>query len=206
MSLIIGLTGGIASGKSTVANMLKELNIPVVDADEEARLAVEKGKKAYSEIVAYFGEEILMEDGSIDRAKLGGIIFPNEEKRKVLNSIVHPAVRENMVQKKDHYLTDGHNLVVLDIPLLYESKLTHMVDKVMVVYVDEKTQLERLMARNGFSMEEAQSRIASQLPLSEKLKWADAVINNNGSIEETKQQIYDCLNKWGFTLKNTVDF
>jgi len=199
MSVIIGLTGGIASGKSTVSMMLKELNIPVIDADEEARLAVEKGEKAYLEIVAYFGEEILLEDGSIDRLKLGSIIFPNEEKRTILNSIVHPAVRENMLRKKEQYLIAGYEFVVLDIPLLFESKLTQMVEKVIVVYVDEQTQLARLMERNGFSKDEAMARIASQLPLKDKLTLADAVIDNNGSIDDTKKQLISILTNWGFT-------
>jgi dephospho-CoA kinase len=198
MSFIIGLTGGIASGKSTVSNMLKELNIPVVDADEEARLAVEKGEKAYSEIVSYFGEEILLEDGSINRAKLGSIIFPNEEKRNVLNSIVHPAVRENMFRKREHYLSLGHKLVVLDIPLLFEGKIDYNIDKTVLVYVAEATQLERLMNRNGFTEEEALSRIHSQMPLHEKVKLADAVIDNNGSIEETRKQLLEILSEWGF--------
>jgi len=196
MSVIIGLTGGIASGKSTVTRMLQEQNIPVIDADVEARLAVEKGEKAYDDIVSYFGKDILMEDGSIDRIKLGSIIFPDKEKRTVLNNIVHPAVRGRMTQKKDQYLAMGHNIVVLDIPLLFESKLTYMVDKVVVVYVDEQTQLDRLMVRNGFTKEEAKVRIASQLPLTEKRKWADAVIDNNGTPEETEKQLKDILNKW----------
>ena len=195
MSVIIGLTGGIASGKSTVSNMLKDLSIPVIDADEEARLAVDKGEKAYNDIIAYFGTEILMEDGTIDRPKLGSIIFPNQEKRSVLNSIVHPAVREKMQQKKENYIALGHKVIVLDIPLLFESKLTHMIDKVIVVYVNEQTQLERLMHRNGYSNEEAKSRISSQLPLNEKRKLADYVIDNNGPIEETRKQLLDILRK-----------
>ncbi len=196
MSHIIGLTGGIASGKSTVSNILKELSIPVIDADEEARLAVNKGEKAYNDIVAYFGEEILTEDGSIDRPKLGGIIFPNPEKRAVLNSIVHPAVREKMQQKKEQYISLGERIIVLDIPLLFESKLTQLIDKVIVVYVDEQTQLERLMSRNGYTIEEAKSRIASQLPLKDKRNWADYVIDNNGSIAETRKQLLDILRKF----------
>ncbi|WP_147532591.1 dephospho-CoA kinase [Bacillus marasmi] len=199
MAVIIGLTGGIASGKSTVSNMLKELGIPVIDADEEARLAVEKGEKAYYEIVEHFGEDILLEDGSIDRPKLGSIIFPNEEKRKILNSIVHPAVRQNMLQKKVQYVAAGHQFVVLDIPLLFESKLTHMVDKILLVFVDKQTQLDRLIARNNFTESEAKSRIASQLPLKEKKQWADDIIDNNGTIEESKQQLLTILTKWGYT-------
>lgn len=202
MSFIIGLTGGIASGKSTVSNMLKELGIPVIDADEEARLAVEKGEKAYNAIVDHFGEAILMDDGSIDRAKLGAIIFKDEEKRLVLNSIVHPAVRERMLQKREQYRSNGHHFIVLDIPLLFESRLTAMVDKVIVVYVDDLVQLERLKKRNGFTEEEAQERIASQMPLKDKQKLADAVINNNGTIEETKKQLFSILRNWGFRHTN----
>jgi dephospho-CoA kinase len=197
MSLIIGLTGGIASGKSTVSKMLKDLSIPVIDADQEARLAVEKGEEAYSAIVDYFGKEIIKEDESIDRAKLGEIVFRNEEKRSVLNRIVHPAVREKMLQKKERYKEEGHSYIVLDIPLLFESQLTSMVDKVIVVYVDEAIQLERLKKRNEFSDAEAQARITSQMPLTEKLKLADAIINNNGTVEETRKQLDFILQKWG---------
>lgn len=200
MAVIIGLTGGIASGKSTVSNMLKDLGIPVIDADEEARLAVEKGEKAYDQIVEYFGEDILHADGTINRPKLGSIIFPNEQKRKVLNSIVHPAVRQNMLRKQEQYLEEGHKFVVLDIPLLFESKLTHLVDKIILVFVNEQTQLARLMARNNFTEVEANERIASQLPLREKLQWADQVIDNNGTIEETRQQLLSILTKWGYTI------
>lgn len=200
MAFIIGLTGGIASGKSTVSNMFKELNIPVVDADQEARLAVEKGERAYNEIIAYFGEDILHEDGSINRSKLGSIIFPDEEKRNVLNSITHPAIRERVKQKKDEYVTLGHNPIVLDIPLFFESKSPYEVDKVMIVYVDEHTQIARLMVRNGYSEEEALSRIASQMPLNEKRKLADAVIDNSGTVEETKRQMLQILKSWGFLL------
>lgn len=198
MTHIIGLTGGIASGKSTVSQMLRELGVPVIDADEEARLAVEKGEKAYHEIVDYFGSDILLPDGAINRPKLGSIVFSNEEKRLKLNSIVHPAVRERMLQKRDYYLKKGYRMIVMDIPLLFESKLTYMVDKVIVVYVDEATQLERLMNRNGFTKEEAQNRISSQLPLKDKRELADAVIDNNGTIAETKAQLLAVLSNWGF--------
>jgi dephospho-CoA kinase len=198
MSFIIGLTGGIASGKSTVAKMLRELNIPVVDADEEARLAVEKGEKAYYDIVSFFGEDILLSDGSIDRAKLGGIIFPNPEKRAVLNSIVHPAIKERMLTKQKQYTEAGNEVIVLDIPLLFEGKNNYEIDKIIVVYVDEQTQLERLMSRNQFRKNEALSRINSQMPLSQKRDLADAVIDNNGTIEETEKQLHDILKNWGF--------
>jgi dephospho-CoA kinase len=196
VALIIGLTGGIASGKSTVARMLLELGIPVIDADQIAREVVEIGEEAYLQIVEKFGEEILQDDKTIDRAKLGAIVFNDEEKRKLLNSIVHPAVRQKMLEQKERYVKKGEKTIVLDIPLLFESNLTHLVDKIVVVYVDEHTQLERLMARNGFSKEEAKARIKAQMPLKEKAAKADAVINNNGTIEQTKKQLLNILKQW----------
>ncbi|MFL6517037.1 MAG: dephospho-CoA kinase, partial [Bacillus sp. (in: firmicutes)] len=123
MSLVIGLTGGIASGKSTVSNFFKEMNITVVDADIEARLAVRKGESAYLQIIAEFGEEILLDNGEIDRQKLGSIIFHQEEKRLRLNEIVHPEVRKRMNDQVEKAKKNGEEVVVLDIPLLFESKL-----------------------------------------------------------------------------------
>lgn len=196
MTLTIGLTGGIASGKSTVAHMLKELGIPVIDADIIAREVVEIGEEAYVQIIETFGNDILQENGEIDRAKLGAIVFHDEEKRKQLNAIVHPAVRKKMMAQKEEYMNSGEQTVVLDIPLLLESKLTHLVDKIMVVYVDESVQLERLMKRNGFSSEEAIARIRSQMPLAEKVAYADAVIDNNGTIEKTREQLLHILTTW----------
>jgi dephospho-CoA kinase len=197
MSLVIGLTGGIASGKSTVSAMFADMGITVIDADIEARLAVEPGEKAYNDIVSQFGAEILEEEGAINRQKLGSIIFNNEDKRLLLNSIVHPAVRERMAQKRELAEKAKEKAIVLDIPLLFESKLTGLVEKIILVYVDEETQLERLMKRNGFSEAEALSRIKSQMPLKDKVKLADAVIDNGGSIEETRQHLIDILNNWG---------
>ncbi|MBM7701246.1 dephospho-CoA kinase [Metabacillus iocasae] len=196
MAVVIGLTGGIASGKSTVAFMMEQLEIPVIDADKIAKEVVEVGTDAYHKIVKTFGERILQENGSIDRATLGSIIFPNKEEREKLNKIVHPAVREMMLRKKEQLLHEGNEIVVLDIPLLFESDLTHLVDKVLVVYVDEDVQLERLLKRNQLTEEEAKSRIQSQLPLVQKVALADAVINNNGSIEETKAQLLSALAYW----------
>jgi dephospho-CoA kinase len=196
MSLVIGLTGGIASGKSTVSAMFTDLGITVIDADIEARLAVEPGEKAYNDIVSQFSTEILADDGTINRPKLGEIIFNNEEKRLLLNSIVHPAVRERMAQKRTQAEAANEKAVVLDIPLLFESKLTGLVEKIIVVYVAEQTQLERLMKRNGFSEEEANSRIQSQMPLKDKVGLADAVIDNSGSMEQSRKQLMDILYEW----------
>jgi dephospho-CoA kinase len=196
MTLTIGLTGGIASGKSTVTKMIRELGIPVIDADQVARDVVKVGEEAYTQIVATFGQDILQANGEIDRAKLGAIVFHNEQERKKLNAIVHPAVRRRMMAEKEEYVQSGAKTIVLDIPLLFESELTHLIDKVIVVYVDDEVQLERLMKRNGFSKEEALARIRSQMPLREKVKKADAVINNNGTVEETKQQLLQILREW----------
>lgn len=196
MTVVIGLTGGIASGKSTVSNMIKEMGITVVDADQIARDVVEIGEPAYNKIVEVFGIEILLKDQSLNREKLGALIFSDQKKREQLNEIVHPAVRKEMLQqvKKEKELES--RAVVLDIPLLFESKLTYLVDKTILVYVDEKTQLERLMQRNGYTEEEAKLRIQSQLPLKEKRKLADEIIDNNGSLENTQTQLNAVLKKW----------
>ena len=194
--MIIGLTGSIASGKSTVANMLKEYGLPIVDADLVARLVVEPGTPTLQKIVAVFGEDILTEDGAMNRQKVGSIIFHDEEKRKALNAIIHPAIRQEMLRQRDEYLENGEKTVVMDIPLLFESKLQHFVEKILVVTVTEQTQLKRLMERNQLSEEEAKARISSQLPLKVKEQGADAVIYNNGTIEETKEQLEKILKKW----------
>jgi dephospho-CoA kinase len=197
MSLVIGLTGGIASGKSTVSNMLKEMSITVIDADVEARLAVMNGEPAYKEIIAEFGKNILLENGEIDRQKLGSIIFHQADKRQRLNEIVHPEVRKRMLEQVEKAKKNKEDVIVLDIPLLFESNLTYMVEKTILVYVNSDIQIQRLMERNNLSPADAQARINSQMPLSEKMELADAVINNNGSLADTKQQLLKILANWG---------
>ncbi|UYO30973.1 dephospho-CoA kinase [Bacillus halotolerans] len=196
MTLVIGLTGGIASGKSTVANMLIDKGITVIDADIIAKQAVEKGMPAYRQIIDEFGEDILLENGDIDRRKLGALVFTNEQKRLALNSIVHPAVREEMLKRRDESIANQETFVVLDIPLLFESKLESLVDKIIVVSVTKELQLERLTKRNQLTVEEALSRIRSQMPLEEKVSRADNVIDNSGTLEETKQQLEEILSCW----------
>ncbi|PEY34355.1 dephospho-CoA kinase [Bacillus cereus] len=196
MTVVIGLTGGIASGKSTVSQMFRELSIPVIDADIIAREVVEQGKEAYKEIVEVFGEGVLQVDGELDRQKLGSIVFHNEEKRLRLNKIVHPAVRKEMNAQKEMYIKEGVQAVVLDIPLLFESKLTALVDQILVVAVSPSTQLERLMKRNGFTEEDAKARIDSQMSLAEKVTLANKVIYNDGTIAETKAQLQLILKEW----------
>ncbi|GAF67054.1 dephospho-CoA kinase [Bacillus sp. TS-2] len=196
MSLIIGLTGGIASGKSTVSNYLKNKEIPIVDADQIARQVVEPGQPAYLEIVNHFGTDILLPSKQINRPKLGKLIFDDEQKRLKLNDIVHPAVRSQMLLEKEHYQKQDHQQIVMDIPLLYESQLFYLVDRVLLVYVDENVQLQRLMQRNQYDRETALARIHSQWKLIDKKKRADAIIDNNGSLEATYQQIETILKMW----------
>lgn len=196
LTLVVGLTGGIASGKSTVANMFKEMGIEVIDADIEARKAVEIGEAAYEQIVTYFGEDILNDDYTINRSKLGEIIFNDSVKRQKLNEIVHPDVRRRMNEKKAAAIMRGDQVVVLDIPLLFESGLKHMVNVVLLVYVEKDIQLQRLMERNLLTKEEALARIQSQMPIEDKRKLADKVINNNGSIDDTKKQLIELLIDW----------
>ncbi|BAC14117.1 dephospho-CoA kinase (dephosphocoenzyme A kinase) [Oceanobacillus iheyensis HTE831] len=199
MTLVIGLTGGIASGKSTVSSMLLEKNFPVIDADLIAREVVEPGEKAYDQILEAFGKEIIQNDQKIDRPKLGSIIFTDEDKRKQLNAIVHPAVRNRMLTKRDDYINNDVPCVILDIPLLFESNLGYLVDKTLVVYVDEDIQLTRLMKRNEYSEKEALDRIKAQMSLKEKADLADIVIDNNQSVEETKLQLDNVLQKWNIS-------
>ena len=196
MKKVIGVTGGIASGKSTISTMIKELGFTVVDADLAARAVVEPGEPAYNEVVATFGKEILHEDGSINRGLLGKIIFHDKEKRLQLNAIVHPAIRAYTQRQKEEAFARGEHVVFMDVPLLFEGKLTNTVDVSLLVYVDDEIQLQRLMERNGLAKEEALARIHSQMPLAEKRALADEIINNNGTIEESRQQLMKILQKW----------
>jgi len=201
LTLVIGLTGGIASGKSTVAQMFQQCGITVVDADVIAKEAVEQGMPAYQKIVETFGQGVLLETGDIDRRKLGEIVFANEEKRLQLNAIVHPEVRKMMIKQRDEAIRAGERFVVLDIPLLYESGLEHLTDKVIVVWVPKELQLERLMKRNRFNEDEALNRIHAQHSLDEKKKRADAVIDNSGSLKDTEAQLHQLLDTWSNTEK-----
>jgi len=194
--MIIGLTGSIASGKSTVSEMLKKKGFPIVDADEIARLVVEPGSPVLLEISRAFGLGVLHADGSLNREKMGERIFNNVEERQKLNGIIHPAIRQEMVRQKEQWLSTGSKSVIMDIPLLFESKLQSFVDKIIVVSVTPEIQKERLIARNVLSEEEADARIRSQLPIEEKELSADAVLRNNGPVEETERQLNEVLSKW----------
>lgn len=189
---IIGLTGGIASGKSTVAAILRELGVTVIDADAVAREIVEPDRPAWRDIVAYFGAEILRSDRTLDRKKLGQIVFSDPDKRAVLNRITHPRVIERMQELQEAaaiHRSGQDGLIVLDVPLLFEAGLTGMVGQVWVVTVRPETQLRRLMERDGLSEAEARKRIAAQLPLAQKAARADRVIENNGTVEATRDAV-----------------
>lgn len=188
--LVVGLTGGYASGKSTVARIFVELGAVLVDADQLARKVVEPGKPAWSEIVAHFGNGILLENGEIDRKALAEIIFSDEKERERLNSIVHPRVLEEELKAIDEIRgRKPEAVVIMNVPLLIERGHFNYCDRIVVVTVDEETHIKRLMGRDGFTREEAVRRISSQMPLSEKVKYADFVIDNNGSIEETRREV-----------------
>ncbi|WP_280769881.1 dephospho-CoA kinase [Salipaludibacillus daqingensis] len=193
--MIIGLTGGIATGKSTVSAMLKKEGIPIIDADIVAREVVELGSNAYHQIVDHFGLSILKQDGTINREKLGNIVFEKKHERNILNNIVHPAVREEMSRQAHFYKNEGHQLIVMDIPLLVENDLFHMVDEVVLVYVPESIQLKRLRARNDYTEQEAKQRMDSQLSIEKKKQYASYIIDNSGTVIETKQQVVELINK-----------
>ncbi|MEB8171454.1 dephospho-CoA kinase [Macrococcus caseolyticus] len=173
---VIGLTGGIASGKSTVANYLKENGFAVIDADIAARQAVEKGTEGLRKVAQTF-PGVLNEDRTLNRKALGTIIFNDKAQRDSLNEIVHPIVRRLMDEEKAAALSEG-KVVVMDIPLLYENELEHTVDEVWVVYVSYDIQKMRLMKRNELSESEADARINSQMSMDEKRDKADIVIDN----------------------------
>lgn len=194
--MIIGLTGSIASGKSTVAAMLASYGLLIVDADQIARQVVEPGSATLTKIAEAFGADVIAADGTMNRAKVGAIIFHDESQRAVLNGIIHPAIRAEMLRQRDEHLTNGAAHVVMDIPLLFESKLQHFVEKILVVSVRVEVQLARLMARNQLTEDEARARIATQIPVAEKEAGADAVLYNNGTVEESAAQLEMILRDW----------
>lgn len=198
--MIIGLTGSIATGKSTVAKRLKELGLPIVDADEVARQVVEPGSETLAAIHAAFGDDALLPDGSMNREAIGRHIFGDSQKREQLNSIIHPAIRQEMLRQRDHHIASGASIVIMDIPLLFESKLQHFVDRILVVGTSEATQLKRLMERNSLSEEEARQRIQSQIAVQQKMDQADDVLVNEGTVEELYEKVDTLVTTWKDSL------
>lgn len=187
---LVGLTGGIATGKSTVSTMMKDMGVPVVDADLIARQIVEPGRRAWTKIRAAFGDEVFEESGEINRERLGQIVFSDVEKRRIINKITHPEIyREIQWQVLSHFLR-GEQFLLLDLPLLYESnRFASYLHKSIVVACEDEIQLNRLMARNTYTEKEAIARIEAQMPLDKKCKMADFVIENSGNLENTRQQV-----------------
>ncbi|WP_135555277.1 dephospho-CoA kinase [Paenibacillus cymbidii] len=196
----IGLTGGIACGKSTVADSLVRRGALLIDADRIAREVVVPGSPALALVARRFGQAVIAEDGTLSRKKLGDIIFADASARKDLEAILHPAIRREMIARMEQAERERpERLVVVDVPLLYESGLTAMFDEVMVVYVPEQMQLQRLMARDGTSEETARLRIAAQLPIERKKEQADVVIDNSGTLAETELQLDTFWRRKGLT-------
>lgn len=201
MTYFLGLTGGIASGKSTASRFFKSKGIPVIDADVIARKALESDQPAFKNVVDAFGKGIVTDEGQLDRKALGQLIFDDESKRRKLNAIVQDDIRQRINHQKAEYKEKEAPLVILDIPLLFEAGYEKEVNAVMVIYVDRETQISRLMKRDNLSIGDAIKRIEAQYPIEEKAEKADIVINNNHSVEDTTKQ----LSEWLMTNDFQVD-
>ena len=185
--MIIGLTGGIASGKSTVSDILKNMGAYIIDADKIAHQIIKKDNIGYKKIVKQFGEKILNSNNNIDRAKLGTIVFSDNDKLKSLENITHPLIINHIKNKIEKVQDD--NTVVIDAPLLFETGLDKLTDQDWVVYVNYDIQIKRLMKRDKLSREEAENRIKKQMSLEKKKEMGDIIINNNGNINQLKEKV-----------------
>ena len=191
MSRILGLTGGIACGKSTISAYLKEFGLPVIDADECSRAVVEKGSIGLEKLTEIFGNKILENDGTLNRKALGQIVFSDSEQLSLLNSVMEPLIREEISRRLNQ--ENNADLVVLDAPLLIEQHYDKICDFIMTIDVSKKIQLERLIERDNLSEDEAKSRIESQLSSRERNGFADVVIDSSGTVEQTRKQVIKWL-------------
>lgn len=191
MSKILGLTGGIACGKSTISAYLKEFGLPVIDADECSRVVVEKGSIGLEKLTEIFGSKILENDGTLNRKALGQIVFSDSEQLSLLNSVMEPLIREEISRRLNQ--ENNADLVVLDAPLLIEQHYDKICDFIMTIDVSKKIQLERLIERDNLSEDEAKSRIESQLSSRERNGFADVVIDSSGTVEQTRKQVIKWL-------------
>jgi len=186
---VVGLTGGIASGKSTVARMLGELGARIVDADRVAREIVEPGQPAYREIVEQFGGGVLQADGTLDRKRLGAIVFADAEQRKRLNAITHPRIAAATQEKMAAFSAAGEPLAIYEAALLVENGLHHALAGLIVVACSEPEQVARIMRRDGLSEDEAKKRVRAQAPLADKIAAANWVIDTSGALDQTRGQV-----------------
>ncbi len=200
--MIVGLTGGIASGKSTVAKMLVERGALLVDADQIAREVVEPGSAVLAEIARFFEQhyqvQVLTSDGELDRKALGELVFANPQAKRELEGLIHPAIRATIISRVQSYAEQfPDRLVVADIPLLFESKYDYMFAEVILVYVPRDVQLQRLMVRDGLNLEQAEQRLAAQMPIEEKRQLATVIIDNRDDFTMTAQQVDNYLRSKG---------
>lgn len=191
----IGLTGGLASGKSTVSGILKQKNIPVVDADEIAHQVLRPDGEAYAEVVRVFGPGFVNSDGDIDRRKLGQHIFADSSRREKLESIIHPLVQQKVLQFKLQCEKRGDVFAIYDVPLLFEKNLQSQFDGVLLVSCSEALQIQRMRQRNQWSDQEIHDRLKAQIPLAQKEKKSTWVLQNNSSLEDLKMSVFDWIEK-----------
>lgn len=185
---LIGLTGGVGSGKSTVAGILRDLGADIVDADEASHAVYAPGTPGFDAVVREFGPEYVR-DGQVDRPRLGLLVFEDADARRRLNAIVHPLVRDWMAERTREAAERGAQVVIQDVPLLYENGLEDLFSSVVLVYVPPDVQLERLVEGRGLDAERARAMIAAQMPIDEKRRRAHHVIDNSGTKEETRRQV-----------------
>ena len=186
---VIGLTGGIACGKSTASAYLKELGACIVDTDGISRATTKKGGKGYYAVIGLFGEHLLTAEGEIDRRRLGSIVFSDESKRRELNALIHPIVIEESKEQMEAARQAGYAVCILDVPLLFESGMETLCDETWLVYVPREEQIRRIGERDGLDEAAAAARIDSQMPLEEKLRRADIAIDTSGSIADTQRKL-----------------
>ncbi len=187
---LLGVTGGIASGKSTVSKMLAELGSPLIDFDLIARQVVEPGTEGLAKIVDYFGHQVLTEDGSMDRKKVANIVFGDIEKRKKLESFTHPSIHEEFCRQVDAIAAENPEAIIqVAVPLLIELNLQHLFDKILIVYIPAEIQEKRLVERDNISPQVAANIMKSQLPIAEKIQFADFIVDNTGNLDYTRSQV-----------------
>lgn len=195
MMKLVGLTGSIGTGKTTVSRLIEKNGYHVIDCDEVARCIVEPGKPALQQLIKTFGNDILLPNGELDRPKLGDMVFKDAAKRKKLNSITHRYIFIELAKRIFSHFWSGTSILFLDAPLLFEAGLHRISSCVVVVFCDSETQLQRVMTRDGFEKEEAQRRIDSQMSLKEKCERADFTIDNSRTLHETEQQVTSLLQR-----------
>lgn len=192
---VIGLTGGIASGKSTVTQLLREQQITVLDADATAWQLAQPDEALWQAYTERYGDRVLLPDRQLNRQAVADIVFAQPEEKQWLDGMAHPIIRDEIKKQLSAAAQAGERLIVLDVPLLYEAGWDDMVEQVWLVYVSREVQLQRLMARNGYNLQEAQLRINAQMPMEEKRKRAQIVIDNNGTRQELETMVMGLLDK-----------